>query len=302
MQALYATESQDESLPQTEDRLEVANRLLAKHFDLSRQLLVYLIHVITQVALYAESDARQKASKHLPSREDLNVNTKIAGNELLFQILQLPAWKEALKLDKPQLLVDQELVRKLYLELVTRDVYEKYISTGNRDRKEEKAILEYLFKELLLTHEGFLAHLEEHFTNWDDDAEMMVLLINNFFHKIKTYHFTELLSQEKRNFAFNLLRTVIEKKELALDYIKPKLKNWDPERIAVLDMILMRMGVCEFLYFETIPPKVTINEYIDLAKDYSTPQSGHFVNGILDNIHKELVKENKMHKIDFKHA
>ena len=93
----------------------------------------------------------------------------------------------------------------------------------------------------------------------------------------------------------------MEKKELAMDYIKPKLKNWDAERIAVLDMLLMRMGVCEFLFFETIPPKVTINEYIDLAKEYSTQQSGQFINGILDNIHKDLVSEEKMHKVAFKH-
>ena len=96
------------------------------------------------------------------------------------------------------------------------------------------------------------------------------------------------------------METTIEKKELALDYIKPKLKNWEPDRIALLDMILMRMGVCEFLFFETIPPKVTINEYIDMAKEYSTQQSGQFVNGILDNIHKDLVRENKMHKVAFR--
>ena len=84
--------------------------------------------------------------------------------------------------------------------------------------------------------------------------------------------------------------------------IIPKLKYWDPERIALLDMVLMKMGVSEFLYFETIPPKVTINEYIDLAKDYSPQQSGQFVNGILDNIHKELVQQGKLHKTDFKKA
>jgi N utilization substance protein B len=93
---------------------------------------------------------------------------------------------------------------------------------------------------------------------------------------------------------------VLEKDEYLQSLIIPKLKNWDPERIALLDMILMKMGVSEFLYFETIPPKVTINEYIDLAKEYSTPQSGQFVNGILDNIHKELVLEDKMHKVNFK--
>jgi N utilization substance protein B len=96
------------------------------------------------------------------------------------------------------------------------------------------------------------------------------------------------------------LTTTREKQDYALELIKPKLKNWDAERIAVLDMILMEMGVCELLYFETIPTKVTINEYIDLAKSYSTPQSGHFVNGILDNIHKELMTQDKIHKVNFK--
>ena len=129
---------------------------------------------------------------------------------------------------------------------------------------------------------------------------MMVQLVENFFNKPSSYNFQELISKEKRDFALGLLQTTLEKKELTMDYIKPKLKNWDSERIAVLDMILMRMGICEFLFFETIPPKVTINEYIDLAKEYSTQQSGQFVNGILDNIHKDLVRDNKMFKTDFK--
>jgi N utilization substance protein B len=85
-----------------------------------------------------------------------------------------------------------------------------------------------------------------------------------------------------------------------MELIVPRLKNWDAERIAMLDMILMRLGTCEFMYFETIPAKVTLNEYIDLAKDYSTPQSGHFVNGILDNIHKELSAADKLNKVDYK--
>ena len=108
--------------------------------------------------------------------------------------------------------------------------------------------------------------------------------------------------KEKNEFAIELLKTVLDKKEYINTLIKARLKNWDPERIAALDMILMQMGVCEFLYFPTIPPKVTINEYIDIAKEYSTQQSGQFVNGILDNIHKELVQQNKLHKTDFKKA
>jgi N utilization substance protein B len=129
---------------------------------------------------------------------------------------------------------------------------------------------------------------------------MMNQLVLNFLQKPGGNYFKEMISQEKWKFAKDLLRTVEEKREFTLDMIKPRLKNWDADRIAQLDMILMQMGVCEFLFFETIPTKVTINEYIDLAKEYSTPQSGQFVNGILDNIHKDLQSQDKLHKVSFK--
>jgi transcription antitermination protein NusB len=154
----------------------------------------------------------------------------------------------------------------------------------------------------MLPDEDFINHLEENFIHWDDDADMMVTLMDIFFQKPSAFNFGEMLSKEKWDFAKDLLNTVLDKKDYTLEIIKPKLKNWDVERIAALDMILMQMGVCELLYFETIPPRVTINEYIDLAKEYSTPQSGHFVNGILDNIHKELISQNKIHKKNFRNS
>lgn len=152
----------------------------------------------------------------------------------------------------------------------------------------------------MLPNALFENHVEELFTNWDDDGEMVCQLVMGYINKPQSLNFQEIISKDKWEFAKGLLQTVMDKKDVLMDLIKPKLKNWDPERIATLDMILMQMGVSEFLYFETIPPKVTINEYIDLAKEYSTPQSGQFVNGILDNIHKDLVREEKMHKINFK--
>ena len=85
-----------------------------------------------------------------------------------------------------------------------------------------------------------------------------------------------------------------------MELIEPKLKNWDKDRVALIDLLLLRMGVCELSYFPTIPTKVTINEYIDIAKQYSTPQSGQFVNGVLDNILKDLVKADKINKTDRK--
>ncbi|MFT3824460.1 MAG: transcription antitermination factor NusB [Chitinophagaceae bacterium] len=295
VQTLYAVESQEQPVKPGEPV-----KLLQKHFDQTRQLFVFLIHTLTQVARYAETDARNRASKHLPTQEDLNVNIKLAGNELLWKVLEHPSYKQVVKEDKPNMLDNPDLLRKIYLELVDTEKYKQYIAVQGRDRKEEKEIIDFILSDLLLPNESFTSYVEEIFTNWDDDAEMLNLLMQNFLNKPSAFNFQELLSKEKWYFAKSLLETTLEKKEVAQEYIKPKLKNWDPERIAVLDMLLMRMGVCEFLFFETIPPKVTINEYIDLAKEYSTPQSGQFVNGILDNIHKDLVRENKMHKVAFK--
>ena len=295
MQTLYTLDAQEQTVKPGEPI-----RILQKHFDQSRQLLVYLIYSLTEVARYAETDSRVRSNKHLPNEQDLNVNIKLAGNEILWKILEDPSWQKVLSTDKPHLYEDKELIKKIYQELVTTDEYKKYITEESREKKSEKAILEFIFNSLLLPNELFEAHVTELYMNWDDDIDMISQLLMGYISKPQSLNFQEIISREKWEFARVLLNTVTDKKEVLMDLIKPKLKNWDSERIATLDMILMQMGVSEFLYFETIPPKVTINEYIDLAKEYSTPQSGQFVNGILDNIHKDLVRDDKMHKVNFK--
>lgn len=295
MQTLYTLEAQEQAV-----RSGDASRILQRHFDQSRQLLSYLLYFIIEVARYAETDARLRASKHLPSAEDLNVNIKLAGNETLWKMLEDASLQKALETDKPHLQDNKELIRKLYHELVATPEYQQYIKEQGREKKSEREMLDFVFTSVLLPNETFLAHVEELFSNWDDDGEMISQIVMSYLAKPGSIPFQEIISKDKVDFARLLLLTVIDKKDVVMDLIRPRLKNWDPERIATLDMILMQMGVVEFLYFETIPPKVTINEYIDLAKDYSTPQSGQFVNGILDNIHKELVREDKMHKVDFR--
>ena len=296
MQTLYAGLQEEETFPD----VKILLKKLHHHLDESTRLAVTLIHIISEIARYAEKDALARASKHLPSASDLNVNTKLAGNTLLWRILEMPSYQKAIAEYKPQHIIEDEWIRKIYLSLTETSIYKSYINTQNRDKKEEKAILEFIFKDLILPNEILTDFIEDQFMHWQDDAEMMELLIVNFLHKPDSYNFQQFTSSEKRTYAENLLIAVIEKREVCNELIHAKLQNWDPERTALLDMILMRMGICEFLYFETIPPKVTINEYIDLAKDYSTPQSGHFVNGILDSIHKELSAENKLHKVSHK--
>jgi N utilization substance protein B len=277
-------------------------KLLQRHFEQSKDLLIYLTHFVTEVAGYAETDAYNRSNKHLPTKEDLNVNTKIAGNEVLWKIKENVSFQQAYGKSKPDQRIDKELVKKTYHRLVESPQYKEYIQTNERVHLQEREILEYILNELMLSDEVFISHIEENFINWDDDAEMVIQTLRNFIQKTASANFTEVISSDKWEFAKSLLNTLLEKEKHLESFIVPKLKNWDPERIAALDMIIMKLGVAEFLYFETIPPKVTINEYIDIAKEYSTQQSGQFVNGILDNIHKELVQQNKLHKIDFKKA
>ena len=297
MQALYSIESMN-----NDTRPGEALHILKQNIEHSTQLFTYLVYFIIEVARYAEKDAAQKAQKHLPTAADLNVNTKISGNEILWAILENNSFKKSVEHFKIKYLAEDELIRKSYFRMIASPEYKEYIEQQSRDKKSEKKILEYIFDNLMLPEENFISDVEEKFIHWDDDADMMITLMSGLFSKPASFNFGEMISKEKMDFAVDLMQCVIDKKDFTLELIKPKLKNWDAERIASLDMILMQMGVCEFLYFETIPPKVTINEYIDLAKEYSTEQSGHFVNGILDNIHKELVAQNKIHKKNFRNS
>lgn len=297
MQTLYSIDSMNGDLKKAE-----ITSILTKKIEQSRQLFTYLVYFVTEVARYAEKDARQKAAKHLPTVQDLNINTRITGNELLWKILEEPGFIKAVSEFKLKHIIDQDLLKKIYLQLVESPEYKEYIALPVRDKKSEKDMLEFIFSNLMLPNEDVISHFEENFINWDDDAEMMNLLVLNFLQKPVNHSFSEMMSKEKWDFAKNLLQTVLDKKDTCMELIKPKLKNWDADRIAALDLIILQMGVSEFLFFETIPTKVTINEYIDLAKAYSTVQSGQFVNGLLDNIHKELTAQNKIAKKSFKNS
>jgi N utilization substance protein B len=291
MQVLYMVEAENQASPSS---------LLQKEFDKTRNLFVFLVHLIHQVALYAEVEAGQRASKNLPDQADLSVNIKLAGNTIVWQTLENENFKKALDIVKPQQWMQEEMVKGLFRQLSETPEYAVYISEESREKLKEKEILKYIFGTLILNSENALDYIDEHFTNWEDEGDVMIGFILNYIQKPTSIDFLDLVGDEKNKFAKDLLATAMEKKTITEDIIKPTLKNWDPERIAVIDMILLRLGVCELMYFDTIPTKVTINEYIDLGKEYSTEQSGHFVNGILDHIHKDLVNTGKIQKISHK--
>ena len=291
MQVLYMIETEVPTAPKA---------LLLKEFDKTRNLFVFLVHLLHQVALYAEVEANQRASKNLPNQEDLTVNTKLAGNLLVWQTLEMDSFKAALEVVKPAQYLDDQIVKSIYRQLADSNEYQLYINDQSREKGKDKEMIKFIFGNIIMGNERFLDYIEERFANWEDEGDIIIGFILNYIQKPTQIDFMDLVGDEKMKFATDLLQTAIDKKTITEEIIVPKLKNWDPERIALIDMILLRLGVCELVYFDTIPTKVSINEYIDLAKDYSTEQSGHFVNGILDSIHKEMLAAGKIHKVSHK--
>lgn len=296
MQTLYtqlATQPDNKDAA-TESGLKILNEKLSLSLELFTTIIAYL----TGVAQYAETDARFRSSKYVPSDADKNVNTKIAGNSFIWKTLENDTYQQKLKSSNIADSIDQDRIKKLYQQLCSSELYATYINEESREPKSEKAIIRYIWTELMINNEDFQGFLMDEVSGWEDDKDMIYILMDNYFKNSSNINFMALLSGEKLEYAKELLKTAIEKAEYCMELIEPKLINWEADRVAQIDLILLRLGVCELLYFPTIPTKVTINEYIEIAKQYSTPQSGHFVNAVLDKILKDLEKEKKINKQD----
>jgi len=275
---------------------KAGSKLLDDKLDRSLDLFIVSILYLLRVAEYALIDAQQRSSKYLQSEEDKNVSTKIVDNEFLKTISSNKSFHERVKEAHLEQYIDAEWVKKIYQQLVKTPEYKQYISASTRNSTEERNIINYLWEKEILVGEELQNFFDEELPGWEDDKEMIIMLMSNFMKSTSKVNFMNLISAEKREYAHDLLHTVMDKEAYCMELINPKLKNWDTERVALIDLFLLRMGVCEFLYFPTIPTKVTINEYIEIAKQYSTPQSGQFVNGVLDNLLKDFERDNLIKK------
>jgi len=297
MQTLYTLASLEHG---AQGNKNAAAKILDEKLDHVLDTFTVAVLYTLRVAQYAETDATQRSSRYLRESGDMNVDTRIAVNSFVTRMLENASFQEKIKKDKLERFVDAEWVKKLFHDLAKSEAYATYTSAASHTPGEDKAILQYVWEKLMLGNEDLLAHFTDELPGWEDDQELMVMLMQNFFSGNSKTNFQKLLSGEKKEYAHELLQSVIERDTYCMELIEPRLNNWDKERVAVIDLMLLKMGVCEFLYFPTIPTKVTINEYIDIAKQYSTPQSGQFVNGVLDNILKDLVKADQIRKQDRK--
>ena len=294
MQTLYSLATFDQ--PEAINKLAVA-RMLDEKLDHVLDVFTVCVLYPVKVAQYAEMDAIQRSSKYIRTDEDMNVDVRIATNTQVIKTLEKASFNEKIKKDKLERFIDEEWVKKIYQQLVKAPEYGNYLSSAPSVAA-DKQIMQFIWEKLMLENELLVSAFSDELPGWEDNDELIIMLMQNFYKNSSKVDFLRLLSAEKKEYAHDLLQTVLEKEAYCMELIGPRLNNWDKERVAVIDMLLLRMAVCEFLYFPTIPTKVTINEYIDIAKQYSLPQSGQFVNGVLDNLLKDLEKDNMIRKQD----
>ena len=201
MQVLYMVENQNQGSP---------NTLLQKEFDKTRNLFVFLVHLLHQVALYAEVESQQRSSKNLPNQADLSVNIKVAGNSIVWQTIESESFKKAVALVKPQQWLEGDLVKTIFRNLSESALYNTYILEESRDKAKEKEILKYIFGTFIIESESTLEFIDEHFSNWEDEGDMMIGFVLNYLQKPGSIDFMDLVGTEKMKFANRINDLVVK--------------------------------------------------------------------------------------------
>ncbi|MGD9931428.1 MAG: transcription antitermination factor NusB [Mangrovibacterium sp.] len=295
-QVLYAFyTSPDKSINNTEKELFFS---IQKTYDLYH----YLFQLAVEIANHANSVIELRKKKHFPTAEDLTPNTRFVNNLLIHQLKTNSALNKQLAQSKLSWDDEPELIKKLYTALINTDFYAEYMSAKEHSYLDDKKLVEHLFSEVILQSEDLLHLLEEQSIYWNDDIDFVVSMIIKTLKKFKEYSREDLAllpffkDEEDREFAKNLYRKTVLNHDELRKIVEEHTVNWDVERIAFIDNLILELAMAEFLFFPSIPTKVTLNEYIELSKYYSTQKSRNFINGILDKSLKALKKENRVIK------
>ena len=296
LQILYAYYSSEEkSLNNTEKELFFC---IHKTYDLYH----YLMALVIDIADYAESRIEIKRNKHQPTHEDLHPNTKFVSNLFIQQLRSNRQLNAYLNQTKLSWVNHPELIKELYLIMIESEIYDSYINSEIRSYADDRKFIEKIFNKIFLVSEELYQVLEEQSIYWNDDIEFVISVITKTLKRFNEFSDSDqrlmpmYKDEEDREFAKELLRKSIINHDELQALIKVHSSNWDVERIAFMDILMMQLAITEFLYFPSIPTKVTMNEYIELSKFYSTEKSRNFINGILDKTLKDLKKEGKISK------
>ena len=296
MQSVYAMlQSHNDDIIREEKFLKHS---VLKMFD----LYVLNIQLLAEVQKLAAKKMALSKKKILATASDLKPNTKFIDNKVISTIAESVSLEGHVELNSLNNWEENsEYVKIIFEELLKSDLYKKYLATEEDSFKVDKSFVLDFFKEIIAPNEKLAEYYEDKMISWVDDIPFVNTWVVKTLSKQKAKGLFVLgalyKDKDDEDFVSDLFRkTVLKQAEYEKD-IAEKTPNWESDRIAEIDMILIKMSITEFINFPSIPTRVTINEYIEISKDYSTSKSSYFINGVLDKISKEFIANNKIVKI-----
>ncbi len=282
------------------DKIERYQRNYQTSIDRSLEILVYSLRVMQKILKYSLTDAENRKYKKLPSDNDklfkpILLTNKQSQNLMNSQLLEI--YTRKFHTDTK---IDQDVIRRLYLEFSKDEDYIQYYIAAEHTTEENIAMLLKIYK-LLTKNEVFNETIEDHYVSWDDDESLVVGAMKKIIKSLDQDEYDFLKDyipddETVKEFGETLLIATVKNDKSLVELITPFLENWELERVAAIDLIMLKMAVTEILRIESIPTKVTLNEYVEISKIYSTEKSKEFINGILDRIINKLNNENKIIK------
>ena len=273
-------------------------------FDKMYEMYIYLFLLITEMQTCAIEKIEQGRNKKLPTEEDLHPNTKFVTNRLIMALTHSKALKKAAEETGVSWADQKDLVKKVFKDLTATEDYQEYLESEERGWAHDREFLLRFFKRHMINVEMLHDFFEEKSIFWNDDLDIVSSMTIKTLKTIEEGEDDlELLelwptdAPEEKEFATDLFRQTLVLGEEHEKLIQEATKNWELERIAVMDILLMKMGLAEARTFESIPLKVSLNEYIELSKYYSTPKSNGFINGVLDQLFAKLKEDGKIKKV-----
>ncbi|WP_239057529.1 transcription antitermination protein NusB [Dokdonia sp. Dokd-P16] len=297
MQTIYALGSKEHFDLQQEDKFTVES------MNQMYNLYLLMLDLMVEVHAFAKAEQEKFSKKILATEEEKNPNTKFIQNQVLVKLADNAELRDEVSKRKlKNWRMNDEYVTLIYNELINSELYASYMEQEEADFKLDKKFLVAAYTEIIAPNDKLYDYIEDARLTWIDDIPMVNMAVLKRIGKMKPASPESMLlpvlfkNDEDLLFGTTLLEKTVANEEFLSSEISANTPNWDKERIADVDMVLIKMALCEFLKFPTIPVKVTINEYLEIAKEYSTPKSSIFINGILDKLVKQYESEKRLKK------
>jgi len=296
LQILYAhVSSPEKTITQSETELHFSIR---KTYDLYHLLFA----ILGELTDYASERIESRKMKNLPTEDDLNPNLRFINNRLILKLKSDKSLNRYLTGNKLNWSHYPDLIRSVYTMLIESELYKEYINSPTDDFQNDRRFCEDFFSNILVNSDIMLNELEEQSIYWNDDLDFTISMVIKTIRKFKSaedqneYLMSLYKDEEDQEFTKKLFRKAIINNTENRKIIEHYTKNWDVDRVAIMDILIMQLALTELIEFPSIPIKVTLNEYIELAKYYSTNKSSTFINGVLDRITKDFREEGKIVK------